>query len=168
MLAIVCCLACRSQPTIFISASFVPSLLVGYRKVYSVPCEADVVMTSPTPDCDSYGRRMCSVRFGAPSLHDPHRVLAGFQPLAFVRDELFLDVGVCILRSAYRLRICRELGIATFTNAKYRDIILSFDDPKLAFRHALSFPQDGPVKAGINLTFTRTERGACALRESPW
>src|SRR5215467_7875781 len=41
-----CCPAWRSQPTIFISASFVPSLLVGYRKVYSVRCEADVVMTS--------------------------------------------------------------------------------------------------------------------------
>src|ERR1700758_5531889 len=47
-MAMVCCLACRSQPTIFISASFVPSLLVGYRKVYSVRCEADVVMTSAT------------------------------------------------------------------------------------------------------------------------
>jgi hypothetical protein len=32
------------------SASFVPSLLVGYRKVYSVRCEADVVMTSATGD----------------------------------------------------------------------------------------------------------------------
>ena len=53
---------------------------------------------------------MCSVRSGA-SAHDPHRVLAGIQPLAFVRDELFLDVGVCILRSAYSLGICRELGI---------------------------------------------------------
>jgi hypothetical protein len=31
--AMLCCFACRSQPTIFISASFVPSLLVGYRKV---------------------------------------------------------------------------------------------------------------------------------------
>jgi hypothetical protein len=30
-------------------ASFVPSLLVGYRKVYSVRCEADVFMTSVTP-----------------------------------------------------------------------------------------------------------------------
>ncbi len=29
--------------------------------------------------------------------HDPHPVLAGIEPLAFVRDELFLDVGVCIL-----------------------------------------------------------------------
>jgi hypothetical protein len=61
-----------------------------------------------------------------------------------VRDELFLDVGVCILRSAYSLGICRELGIATFTHAKHRDIILSFDDPKLAFRHALSLTL--PVK----------------------
>ena len=65
--------------------------------------------------------------------HDPHSVLAGIQPLAFVRDELFLDVGVCILRSADSLRICRELGIATITNAKHRDIIPPSDDPKLAF-----------------------------------
>src|SRR5215470_7414080 len=47
-MAMLCCLACRSQHTIFISASFVPSLLVGYRKVYSVSGEADVVMTSAT------------------------------------------------------------------------------------------------------------------------
>jgi hypothetical protein len=33
----------------------------------------------------------------------PHRVFAGIQPLAFVCNELFLDVGVCILRSAYSL-----------------------------------------------------------------
>jgi hypothetical protein len=70
--------------------------------------------------------------------------LAGIQPLAFVRDGLFLDVGVCILRSVCSLGICRELGIATFTHAEHRDVILSFDDPKLAFRHALSFPQGGP------------------------
>jgi hypothetical protein len=37
--------------------------------------------------------RVFSVRFGA-SAHDPRRVLAGIQPLAFVRDELFLDVRV--------------------------------------------------------------------------
>ena len=47
-------------------------------------------------------------------------------------------------RSAYSLGICRELGIAIFTHAKHREIILSFDDPKLAFRHALIFPQGGP------------------------
>jgi hypothetical protein len=52
----------------------------------------------------------------------------------------FLDVGVCILRLAYSLGICRELGIAIFTHAKHRNIILSFDDPKFAFRHAPSFP----------------------------
>ena len=46
-----CCLACRSKPTIFISASFVPSLLVGYRKVYSGRREADVVMTSVIRAC---------------------------------------------------------------------------------------------------------------------
>jgi len=28
--------------------------LVGYRKVYSVRCEADVVMTSATPDYTNY------------------------------------------------------------------------------------------------------------------
>ena len=36
----------RIADVITTSASFVPSLLVGYRKVYSVRCEADVVMTS--------------------------------------------------------------------------------------------------------------------------
>src|SRR5438132_13963104 len=45
-MAIVCCFACRSHPKIFISASFVPSFLVGYRKVYSGRREADVVMSS--------------------------------------------------------------------------------------------------------------------------
>jgi len=35
----------KRESTIFISASFVPSLLVAHRKVYSVRCEADV-MTS--------------------------------------------------------------------------------------------------------------------------
>lgn len=84
--------------------------------------------------------------------HDPHSVLAGIQPLAFVRDELFLDVGVCILRSAYSLGICRELGIATFTNAKHRHIILSFDDPKLAFRYAPSVPRNGPVLVRMVIT----------------
>jgi hypothetical protein len=45
-MAMVCCFACRSHPRIFISASFVPSFLVGYRKVYSGRREADVVMSS--------------------------------------------------------------------------------------------------------------------------
>src|SRR3989442_12496329 len=45
-MAMVCCFACRSHPKIFISASFVPSFLVGYRKVYSGRREADVVMSS--------------------------------------------------------------------------------------------------------------------------
>lgn len=85
------------------------------------------------------------MRFGA-FAHDPHRVLASIQPLAFVRDELFLDVGVCILRSAYSLGTCRELGIAIFTHAKHRNIILSFDDPKLAFR---SSDTDGYCSASI-------------------
>jgi hypothetical protein len=30
------------------------TFLVGYRKVYSVRCEADVVMTSPTPVFANY------------------------------------------------------------------------------------------------------------------
>jgi hypothetical protein len=47
-MAIVCCLACRLQPTIFISTSFVPSLFGLTRKVYLEPREADVVMTSAT------------------------------------------------------------------------------------------------------------------------
>ena len=48
-MAMLCCLACRSQPTIFISASFVPSLF-GWNpvKVYSGRREADVLMSSPT------------------------------------------------------------------------------------------------------------------------
>jgi len=45
-IAMVCCFACRSHPRIFISAYFVPSFLVGYRKVYSGRREADVVMSS--------------------------------------------------------------------------------------------------------------------------
>ena len=53
-------------------------------------------------------------------------------------------MGALAFRSAYSLGICRELGIAIFTHAKHREIILSFDDPKLAFRHALIFPQGGP------------------------
>ena len=66
--------------------------------------------------------------------HDPYRVFAGIELLAFVRNELFLDVGVCIPRSPYSFGICRELGMAILTDAKHRNIILSFDDPKLAFR----------------------------------
>jgi hypothetical protein len=45
-MAMVCCLAWRSQPTIFISASSSRAFLVGYRKVYSGRREADVVMSS--------------------------------------------------------------------------------------------------------------------------
>jgi transposase len=37
-----------AKPTIFISASFVPSLFGWYRKVYSGRREADVLMPSPT------------------------------------------------------------------------------------------------------------------------
>ena len=61
-----------------------------------------------------------------------------------MRDELFLDVGVCILRSTHRLGVCRELGIAIFTHAKHWNIILSSDDPKFAFRHALFSHGCGP------------------------
>jgi hypothetical protein len=71
--------------------------------------------------------------------------LASIQLLAFVRDELFLDAGVCILRSAYSLGIYRELGIAIFTHAMHRNIILSFDDPKLAFRHAQVSQRTNPI-----------------------
>ena len=41
---------------------------------------------------------------------------------------------MCILRLVYSFGICRELGITIFTQAKHRNIILSLDDPKLAFR----------------------------------
>ena len=57
-----------------------------------------------------------------------------------MQDELFLDVGVCILRSAYGLGICRELNMAMLADAKHREIILSFDNPKLSFRRVLSPP----------------------------
>jgi len=61
---------------------------------------------------------------------------AGVRPIAFVRDELLLDEGVCILRSANSRRICDEIGSATFTHAKHRNIVFSFHDSKLALRHA--------------------------------
>ena len=73
---------------------------------------------------------------------------AGGQPIAFVRDELLLDEGVCILRSAYGLRICYELGLATFTHTKHRNIAFSFHDSKLALRHASSSHEQtrlGPI-----------------------
>jgi len=88
----------------------------------------------------------CAPCDSAAFAHDSHRVFAVIQPVAFVRNELFLDVGVCILGSAYGLGICRELGTATFTHAKHRNIILSFDDPKLAFR---SSDTDGCCSASI-------------------
>ena len=84
-MAMVCCLACRSQPTIFISASFVPSLLVGYRKVYSGRCEADVVMTSvmlASEDCSSLSlytsptEADCAMRLPLVILHISAGVLA--------------------------------------------------------------------------------------------
>src|SRR6266536_4456120 len=50
-MAMLCCLACRSHPTIFISASFVPSLFwLDTAKVYSGRREADVLMSSATGD----------------------------------------------------------------------------------------------------------------------
>jgi hypothetical protein len=52
---------------------------------------------------------------------------------------------VCILRSAYNRRICHELGIAIFTHAKHRNIIFSFHDSKLAFRHASSSHRADPI-----------------------
>jgi hypothetical protein len=88
----------------------------------------------------------CAPCDSAALAHDPHRVFAGIQPIAFVRNELFLDVGVCINRPAYRLGICRELGPTTFADAKHRNIILSFDDPKLAFRNS---GPDGCCSAAI-------------------
>jgi hypothetical protein len=67
---------------------------------------------------------------------DPHRVFPGIQALAFVRNELLLDVGVGILRSADSRGVCRELGIAIFTNTKHGNIIFSFDDPEFALRNS--------------------------------
>jgi hypothetical protein len=69
-----------------------------------------------------------------------------------VRDELFLDKVVCVLRSAYNLWIGRELGIAIFTHAKHRKVIFSFDDPKLAFRHASVLLRADPIEFWFLLT----------------
>ena len=50
-IAMVCCLACRSQPTIFISASFVPSLFwLDTAKSTRSVVGPDVVMTSVTSE----------------------------------------------------------------------------------------------------------------------
>lgn len=68
--------------------------------------------------------------------HAAHSVWGDVQALAFVRDELFLDEGVCILRSVYSHRTRHELAVATFTHTKHRNIILSFHDFKLALHHA--------------------------------
>jgi hypothetical protein len=71
-MAMLCCFACRSQPTIFISASFVPSLLVGYRKVYSARREADVVMSSVTAGAlsqDCVGDRAPPRRIDTPHVY---------------------------------------------------------------------------------------------------
>ena len=75
--------------------------------------------------------------------HDPGGGLAGSLGFAFVRDELFLDVGVCILSLAYSVGIYRELGVTIFTHAKHRNIVLPLDDPKLTIRRAHSFPHAG-------------------------
>jgi hypothetical protein len=67
--------------------------------------------------------------------HPAHPVWGVVQALAFVRDELFLDEAVGILRSVYSHRIRHELAVATFTHTKHRNIMLSFHDSKLALRH---------------------------------
>jgi hypothetical protein len=105
------------------------------------------IRTLPLGPCEQRFRRIQSenedkklLALGSFS-HDPGSGLTGARSLAFVRDELFLDIGVCILGLAYSRRICGELGITVFTHAKHRKVVLPFDDPKLAFRHAPSFPQ---------------------------
>jgi len=79
-------------------------------------------------------------------VQNAYRIGTGGRPIASVRDELFLDEGVCILRSAYSRRIRYELGIATFTHAKHRNIVFSFHDSKLALRHASSSPRADPIR----------------------
>lgn len=103
--------------------------------------------------------RRCSARSGA--IHDPHRVFAGIQPLAFVPNELLLDVGVCVLRPAYSLGICCKLGVAIFTYAKHRNIFLTLDDPKLAFRSSDPY---GCCSAGI----ARRSMTVMALLDFVW
>ena len=72
--------------------------------------------------------------------HDPGSGLAGKLRFAFVRNELFLDIGVCILSLAYRVGIYPELGVTIFAHAKHRNIVLPSDDPEFTSRHAYSFP----------------------------
>jgi hypothetical protein len=66
---------------------------------------------------------------------------AGIQAHASMRNELMLQVGVRILRSAYGVGICRELGTAIFAHTKHGNIILSFDDPELVRRNLKGWPQ---------------------------
>jgi hypothetical protein len=106
-----------------------------FHNAHSGQLESTLRTASRCDQCDS-----------AAFTYDPHRVFAGILPLAFVSNELFLDVGVCILRSADSLGICRELDITIFTHAKHRNIILSFDDPKLALH---SSDTDGHCSASI-------------------
>ena len=56
--------------------------------------------------------------------------------------NLFLDEGVCTPRSVYKSQDPHELGIAIFTHAKHRNIILSFHDSELALRHASRSPTE--------------------------
>ncbi|MGA8440116.1 MAG: hypothetical protein WB762_24325 [Candidatus Sulfotelmatobacter sp.] len=65
--------------------------------------------------------------------------MAFVEQLALVRYELSLDVGVCMLSLTRTFGMRRELGITVFTQAKHRNIVFPFDDPKSTFRHIQVF-----------------------------
>jgi hypothetical protein len=99
-------------------------------------------------DFDSYGRRprygMCQCD-SAPSFTTRTAFWLASSRLHLCAMNCFWMWAYASLRSAYSLGICRELGIAIFTHAKHRNIILSFDDPKLAFRHAQVSQRADPI-----------------------
>src|ERR1017187_7900098 len=88
-IAMVCCFACRSHPTIFISASSVPSLWVRHHKVYSGRREADVVMSSvirfaPAQDDESWPTCVSMRWLSERSFHEAHQ-LFGWGHIGSVR-----------------------------------------------------------------------------------
>jgi hypothetical protein len=67
----------------------------------------------------------------------PGSCLAVVIGLAFVRIELLLDNGLRFIGLPSGL--CRELGIAEFTNSEYRNVPDSLYDPEVAFGQGSCF-----------------------------
>ena len=102
--------------------------------------------STATPDCDSYGRRpdvLSAIRQPSPTVCTA--VLLASSRLHLCAVNCFW-MSACASLGRPIVSGCRELGIAIFTHAKHRNIILSFDDPKLAFR---SSDTDGYCSASI-------------------